>query len=328
VGEKLKPTGGEEKRRAILLANMGGARSAGELKEFLFNMFKDKRIVSSPIRFLLAPLISQLRYKNVWENYKKIGGSRIYSLTEELAKEMEELSGRPVLIGMRYTQPYLPEVLKELDEVTILPLYPHYSVTTYGSTIDGIKEAFQGGWRGSCYLVPPYFDDPYYNRSIADHILNNLPKESKEYHLIFSAHGLPEKLVKRENDPYPTQVEKQVEILKGLIGNRVKSVSLAYQSRFGIGKWLTPYLNEELEKMTGKKVVIYPISFIIDNSETDLELNIEYRHLARRVGLEEYKVIPAPNRCISHTLLQLVERFENHHRQEFENTLSKWLNSR
>jgi ferrochelatase len=266
---------------------MGGARSEEELKEFLFNMFMDKRIISSPIRYLLAPLISNLRYKRVWKNYALIGGSRIYTLTQKLAKEMEKENIK-VNFAMRYTSPKLKDIIHKYQEVIFLPLYPHYSFTTYQSSIDDLQNS---GFSGKISIVRPFYKDKRFNEIIKELILKEI-ENPKEWNLIFSAHGLPQKMIKK-GDKYYEHVKEHVEILKSILPE-FKSISLAFQSRFGFSKWLEPYLDNELQKFKNQNVVIYPISFMIDNSETDLELKIEYKHLADELNIN-YKVISAPN---------------------------------
>jgi ferrochelatase len=268
---------------------MGGARSPEELKEFLYNMFKDKRIISSPIRHILAPLISNLRYKKVWENYESIGGSRIYDLTAKLCENMKKHTDTDVIYAMRYTKPHLKDVIGKYNEVTLIPLYPHYSFTTYESSLDELKET---KYKGKVNIVKPFFEDERFNEIIIENILNSV-KNPDEWHLIFSAHGLPKKMIER-GDKYQSHIEKHVNLLKEKLLN-FKSVNLAYQSRFGFAEWLKPYLHEELEKYKNEKVLIYPISFMIDNSETDLELKVEYKHLADAIGIKEYKVVECPN---------------------------------
>ena len=270
----------------IILHNMGGARSDKELKEFLFNMFMDKRIISSPIRYFLAPLISNLRYKKVWKNYEKIGGSRIYKITENLAKKVERLSGIETKYAFRYTKPNIKDVADD-KEIILVPLYPHYSFTTYESSIDELKES-----KINAKVIKPFYKHPKYNEIIKENILNSIDNP-KEWNLIFSAHGLPEKIIKK-GDTYQKEVKEHVDILKNMLPE-FKSVSLAFQSRFGFSEWLKPYLDKELTKYKNEKVLIYPISFVIDNSETDLELKIEYGHLANEIGIKNYKVVECPN---------------------------------
>jgi len=274
--------------RAIILHNMGGARSEKELKEFLYNMFKDKRIISSPIRHILAPLISNLRYKKVWQNYKSIGGSRLHEITNSLCEKMKD-EKNDVIFAMRYTNPYLKDLIHKYDEIVFLPMYPHYSFSTYESSLDDLK---QSGFKGKVKIIKPFYKKKEFNDIIKENILNSV-KNPNEWHLIFSAHGLPKKMIEK-GDTYEKEVNEHVEILKSILPE-FKSISLAFQSRFGNSEWLKPYLDEKLKEYKNEKVLIYPISFMIDNSETDLELKVEYKHLADEIGIKEYKVVECPN---------------------------------
>jgi ferrochelatase len=252
-------------------------------------MFKDKRIINSPLRHILAPLISNTRYKKVWKNYESIGGSRIYDLTEKLCEKMKLFAGTDVVYAMRYTKPKLKDIIHRYEEVTLLPLYPHYSFTTYESSLDELKEI---KYKGRINIVKPFFENKKFNEIIKENILSSV-QNPEEWHLIFSAHGLPQKIIKN-GDRYSSDIEKHVQILKQTLPH-FKSVNLAYQSRFGFSEWLKPYLHKELEKYKNENVLIYPISFMIDNSETDLELKVEYKHLADEIGIKEYRVAECPN---------------------------------
>ncbi len=287
----------------IVLHNMGGARSEKELKEFLYNMFMDKRIISSPIRFILAPLISNLRYKKVWKNYEKIGGSRIYKITENLAKKMRKLSNKEVVYAFRYTKPHLKDIVKN-EEIIFLPLYPHYSFSTYESSLDELKEN-----KIRAKIIKPFYKNPKFNEILKENILNSI-NNPKKWNLIFSAHGLPKKMIEN-GDLYEQQIKEHIEILKKLLPE-FKSISLAFQSRFGPGEWLKPYLHEYLENFKNENVLIYPISFMIDNSETDLELKVEYKEVAKHIGIKNYKVVECPNGSdkVAKFLLELIKQTE------------------
>ncbi len=288
----------------IILHNMGGARTKKELKEFLYNMFMDKRIINSPLRYFLAPLISNLRYKKVWKNYEKIGGSRIYDITENLAKKIEKLSNIKTKYAFRYTKPHIKDVI-ENEEIILLPLYPHYSFTTYESSLDELKEN-----NIKAKIIKPFYKHSKFNEIIKENILNSIETPQK-WHLIFSAHGIPKKFIKK-GDLYENQIKEHIETLKKLLP-QFKSVSLAFQSRFGFNEWLKPYLHEYLQNFKNENVLIYPISFMIDNSETDLELKIEYAHLAKKIGIKNYKVVECPNDSekIAKFLTELINESSN-----------------
>ncbi len=283
--------------KGILLLNMGGARSEEELRTFLFNMFSDKHIIRSPLRYLLAPLISTLRYKKTWRKYELIGGSRIYEHTERLVAKLQRRSGEAVFPVMRYTAPLVADLLAErkFDELILVPLYPHYSSTTTQSSVEDVYRGLKShGQSPKVREVGPYFDDPLFNASIIERIREQYQDSS--YHLLFSAHGLPQKIA--AHDPYEGQVKAHVALLKALLptaGLGFKEIHLAYQSKVGPMRWLEPSLDTTLQGLAGEKVIVYPLSFTIDNSETDLELAIEYKELALAIGLKDYRVCQVQN---------------------------------
>jgi len=283
--------------KGILLLNMGGARSAQELRSFLFNMFSDRRIIGSPVRYLLAPILSSLRYKKVWQKYELIGGSTIYQHTEKLVDALRQRTGTAVFPVMRYTSPQAEDLFRQqqFDELILVPLYPHYSSTTTQSSVEDVYRGLaKFGQRPVVREIGPYYDDSRFNATIIERIREQY--EDSGFHLIFSAHGLPQKIA--ACDPYAGQIEKHVALLQALLpeaGLHFKGVHLAYQSRVGPMRWLEPSLHDVLQGLAGEKVIVYPLSFTIDNSETDLELAIEYKELARTLGLGDYRVCRVQN---------------------------------
>ena len=283
--------------KGILLLNMGGARSEQELRSFLFNMFSDRHIIHSPVRYLLAPLISTLRYKKTWRKYELTGGSRLHEHTGRLVTKLHQKTGEAVFPVMRYTQPLAADLFAEqqFDQLVLVPLYPHYSSTTTRSSLEDVYRALKShGQRPEVREIAPYFNDPLFNASIIDRIREQY--QDSNYHLVFSAHGLPQKIA--AHDPYERQINEHVAILKALLpeaGLDFKGFHLAYQSKVGPMRWLEPSLETTLKGLTGEKVIVYPLSFTIDNSETDLELAIEYRELAQTIGLLDYLVCQVQN---------------------------------
>ncbi len=262
--------------KALVLLNMGGARNKEELELFLRNMFNDKHILtvkSDLLRSMIASIIVYMRKDSAWENYELIGGkSPINELTDQLvAKLQDKLPEVFVTQAMRYTPPFASQCIKQLEEknikdIILLPLYPQYSTTTTQSSllefIDEANEQF------NMIAVEPFYK-------------NNLPQKIVD-----------------AGDTYQEEVEEHVKILTNKLvdyGIEFNSVNLAYQSKVGPMKWIDPSLDESLKDFKDKKVIIYPISFIIDNSETFFELDIEYREIAQELGIKEYQVCKCPN---------------------------------
>lgn len=295
---------GKECKKALVLLNMGGARNKDELKMFLTNMFNDKNILtikSDFFRSLLASFIVKMRTDKAWENYKLIGDqSPINPLTEKLVSKLNGiLEDIYVTQVMRYTPPFASETIeelkrKEIKDVILFPLYPQYSTTTTKSSVEDFIQ--YAGDSFNIETIGPFYKNEKFNDAIIDTIKSTVENYG-EYNLIFSAHGLPQKIVDK-GDPYEKQVNEHVEILSQMLNKKgivFKSISLAYQSKVGPMKWLEPSLDDTLIKFKDQKVLIYPIAFIIDNSETDFELSIEYKELANEIGVLDYKVCKCVN---------------------------------
>lgn len=290
--------------KALVLLNMGGARNKDELKMFLTNMFNDKNILtvkSNLLRLIIAKFIVSSRLNSAWKNYEEIGNqSPINPLTEKLVDRLnDEFEDICVYQAMRYTPPFASEVVKDLElkgikDVVLLPLYPQYSTTTTKSSVEDFQEAAKDKF--NIEVIEPYYQNKVFNEALIDTIKNTV-ENPNEYNLIFSAHGLPQKIVDA-GDPYEKHVNEHVKILSDILkeqGVEFKSISLAYQSKVGPMKWLEPALDKELEKYKDQKVLIYPIAFIVDNSETDFELSIEYKEEADKIGIADYKVCKCLN---------------------------------
>ena len=292
-------------QRVILLMNMGGPNNLDEVELFLKNMFNDKRIIAAPkpIRMLIAKLITWKRKDEARSNYEALGGkSPIVGYTQELVRSLEKKVDASVHMVMRYTPPFAEEVLKNLkeaDEIYALPLYPHFSSTTTLSSMDDLYLATQKhGITAPVRTVEKYYDDPHYNRAIVERISQALGDDDPSgFELVFSAHGLPQKVIDR-GDLYQRHIRCNVyHARKALLraGIHFHKTHLAYQSRLGPMEWIRPYLDDKLKSLSKKKVIVYPIAFTVDNSETEFELEVEYKEIADALGFEVYRVAKAPN---------------------------------
>jgi ferrochelatase len=292
-------------KRAILLLNMGGPNHLGEVKTFLTNMFNDKRIIPAPkpIRALIGWLITSRRHKEASKNYALLGGkSPIVAHTRRVVETLQKEVDADVHYIMRYTPPYTSEVLEQLrdyDELYALPLYPHYSSTTTLSSFDALlEEAERLGLTGKIKMIDQYYNHTCYIASIVHRITEALGEDNPDdFELIFSAHGLPQKIIDR-GDSYQRHIRYNLYHARKALddaGIHFHKTHLAYQSRLGPMEWIRPYLEDKLASLSKKKVIIYPIAFTIDNSETEFELDIEYREKADHLGIEDYRVAKAPN---------------------------------
>lgn len=306
-------------KRALILLNMGGPNNLDEVKVFLKNMFTDPYILqirNSFLRNILATIITTIRTPKAKENYALIGGSSpIVSITQKLCNRMKILQEQEYFtdidFAMRYTPPFAKDVLKKyinFDEIVLLPLYPHHSRTTITSSVEDAKKALtQLGFNGKIYTVKHFYESEQYNSILIQTIKEALEQEnSKDIRLIISAHSLPQKVI-NSGDLYEMHVVSHSKAIAKhckKAGLDFASIELAYQSRLGPVKWLEPSLFKALFKngfiIDGKvknlkKVVILPISFCIDNSETIFELKEEYKNTAIDFKYEFYNVARCPN---------------------------------
>lgn len=291
--------------KALLLLNMGGPNNLDEVEVFLTNMFNDRRIIAAPkpIRKMIAWLITSRRLKESKHNYSMIGGkSPIGEYTRRVVKELSQHIDADVHYVMRYTPPFSDEVLRSVaahDEIYALPLYPHFSSTTTLSSFDALfDEAEKLGISHKIKTLESYYSEPSYIASIVERIKEALGGEDpSEYELIFSAHGLPKKIIEK-GDLYQRHIRYNVYHARRALdeaGVFFHKTHLAYQSRLGPMEWIRPYLEDKLSTLKKKKVILFPIAFTIDNSETECELEIEYREKAQKFGFETYRVAKAPN---------------------------------
>ena len=295
-------------RKAIILFNLGGPDKLESVEPFLFNLFNDPAIISIPsiFRYPLAKFISKRRAPIAKNIYKEIGNkSPILELTHNQAKSLENnLSAKGnfrCFVVMRCWHPRASDVIKKVkeynpEEIILLPLYPQYSASTSGSSINEWnnlckKENYQVKTKTICCY-------PTENNFIESHIL--LIKKTiqtiknNNFKLIFSAHGLPESKIKK-GDPYQWHVEETVKEIINKLRNKDLDYVISYQSKIGPMKWIGPSTNKEIVKYSKEKkgIVVVPVAFVSEHSETLVELDIEYKKLAEKNGCSFYKRVPA-----------------------------------
>lgn len=306
----------EKERIGVVLLQLGGPDSLESVEPFLYNLFCDPDIIDLPLAFLfrkpLARLISRRRAPKVQQLYTQIGKkSPILKLTllqaRALERELQPRSNAKVYVGMRYWHPLTDAVVDDLyrdkvDRAILLPLYPQYSKTTTGSSVNEWNRV--AARRGLNHLdvevVEEYCEHPLYIKALVHNIntaLNRIPvADRSKVHLVFSAHGTPMKLVK-EGDPYQQQI---VRTYNAVISEGRFNLPhhLCYQSRVGPEKWLEPSLNATIEQLARDRVshvIVVPVAFVSDHSETLWEINIEARQEAKHLGIKHFDMSPALN---------------------------------
>lgn len=290
------------KKTAVVLLNLGGPSSEDEIYPFLFSLFYDPAILSlpNPFRYLLAKFIARRRLPKARCIYAPLGGrSPLLANTLHQAKAVEECLGKGyrVFVAMRHAPPFVSDVFKQVqayapDEIVLCPLTPQYSTTTTGS--------FFKAWEKEAHFTPiptkvisfyptlPGFIEalkeltlPYYQEALK----RGTPQ------VLLTAHGLPEKIIKK-GDPYQRHIEATAEKLREALS--LPEAPLCYQSRVGPLRWIGPSLEEEICKAANAKrpLVVVPISFVSEHSETLVELDILMRDFALKKGCPHYGRVP------------------------------------
>lgn len=297
-------------KEAVVLLNMGGPNNLDEVEMFLKNMFADKNILtmkSAALRKMIGGLIVFNRTESSQEIYRKLGGkSPIVGHTQKLVAKLQKKLGAEVIVdfAMRYTPPFASEVIEHLnktdvEKIYLIPLYPQQSTTTTKSSLEDFEEAYhKAGGDAHLVEIKHFFENESYNKSVIANIKESVGDDDyRDFDLIFSAHGLPQKIV-NAGDVYQKHVEKHVAILNKLLDKEemgFHETHLAYQSKVGPMEWLKPSLDEKLNVVRNRGVIIVPVAFTIDNSETDFELEVEYREIAEKLGFKEYRVVRCAN---------------------------------
>jgi protoporphyrin/coproporphyrin ferrochelatase len=296
-------------KKAVILFNLGGPDKLENVEPFLFNLFNDPAILNLPtfLRYPLAKLISNRRAPVAKKIYAELGGSSpILKLTKEQSDALEiklnqtqEEDEYKCFIIMRCWNPRAKDVIKDIqlygpDEVVLMPLYPQYSAATSGSSIKEWKDVCKkNNYHVKTSTICCYPTDQNFINAHTKEIIKKI-KDLKNFKLIFSAHGLPEKNIKK-GDPYQWQVEQSVKKIVESLNDENLDWILSYQSRVGPLKWIGPSTETIIieNSKVGKHIVLVPIAFVSEHSETLVELDIEYKEIADTNGCKNYTRVPA-----------------------------------
>jgi protoporphyrin/coproporphyrin ferrochelatase len=294
------------RRVGVVLFQLGGPDTLAAIEPFLYNLFCDPDIIDFPFarigRKPLAKLISTTRASKVQHHYATIGGgSPIRRFTERQARALEaELAIQGVnarcFVAMRYWHPFTSEAIAQLqaahcDEVVLLPLYPQYSSTTTGSSLNEWRRLYRGDV--SVRNVGPFYRHPKYLDAVMEKIEEALARfpVPERAEIVFSAHSVPMSVISR-GDPYQRQIEETVRLLMER-GGWLNRHRLCYQSKVGASKWLQPSLDRTLQDLAAAKareVCVVPVAFVSDHVETLGEIDHEAREKARRLGITQFEM--------------------------------------
>jgi len=296
-------------RTGVVLFNLGGPDSLEAVQPFLKNLFSDPAIirVPGPIRWLLARLISRRRAAVARNIYARIGGrSPLREQTEAQAAALEEalsdISPVKVVVAMRYWHPFAEEAARTLakfqpDRIVLLPLYPQFSTTTTASSMLDWRLAADKTGLGhvTTHTVCCYPQNSGFVEAQSALVLPALKAAAAQGRprILFSAHGLPKRVVD-DGDPYPELVRRSADAILARLGSPVPDHVVCYQSRVGPLEWIGPSTDTEIDRAGRDRVpvVVVPLAFVSEHSETLVELDIEYAERAHHAGVPGYHRVP------------------------------------
>jgi len=306
------------KKIGVVLFQLGGPDSLDAVEPFLYNLFSDPDIIDFPGARLARPMLARLmaasRAKKVQKGYAALGGkSPLVEWTLRQGRALERVLRQSldggldvrVVVAMRYWHPFTEEAIVELveaqvSELVLLPLYPQYSKTTTGSSMNEWNRQIPGSplARVPSRLIDSYHDHPVYIGSLVELVNATLARfpDPRAVRLVFSAHGVPTAVIDA-GDPYQKQVEETSRLVLDR-GQWELPHTVCYQSRVGSGRWLQPSIHEIIPRLGTEgcqSVLVVPISFVSDHIETLHEIDAEVREEAAQAGIERFELMPGLN---------------------------------
>lgn len=282
----------------ILLLNLGGPEKPDDVEPFLYNLFSDRQIIRLGPAFLqktIAQFIARRRAPQSSANYNKIGGgSPIRRITDQQAHALEKLLSNKgnfmVRSCMRYWHPFAAEAVRDMinggvKQIVALPLYPHYSIATTGSSMTDLQKTLLKHPSLSITKIRSWPDQSSYIQCLAKRISEGIALfDGEDVQVVYSAHSLPKKFI-ADGDPYVDETMITIKAVEQVTGQKGQ---LCFQSRSGPVEWLepsTPDMLRQLAQKGCKNILMVPISFVSDHVETLYEIDMLYRDMARELGI-------------------------------------------
>lgn len=294
---------------SIVLLNMGGPKSQDEIRPFLYNLFADPELIRlptlmKPLQKPLAWLIAKMRTQKTAKMYEQIGGgSPIVSITESLAEKLETELAAKSTVAMRYNNPRAQDALQKIrnkQHIILFSQYPHYAESTSESSIRDFHRqlALLNDYKPKITEIKEWGTEPEYIDWWVKGLQKALAKvaDNSNVHVIFSAHGLPERYIK-QGEKYPERLKASMNRIISHIDLPLKHY-LAFQSKNGPLPWTQPYTNElllEIAKIEPSAVIIVPLGFVTDHVETLYEIDILFKQLALTAGIPQFIRVDVPN---------------------------------
>ncbi len=286
-------------KTGVVLLNMGGPERLSDVRSFLYNLFSDRDIIRlgpAPLQKPIAWFIAKKRAPKSQKLYQQIGGgsplTRITeSQAEALAKRLDDAGDYVVTVAMRYWQPFADKAIAKLKaenvgKIILLPLYPHYSKATSGSSLKDYTTKLENDTTFSPEIVTvnEWPEQPQYIQCLADKVREGLSRfDTNEVKVLYSAHSLPVSFIE-QGDPYVEHLNKTIAAIEKLTNI---TGTLCYQSRSGPVEWLSPATSDTIEQLAKsgvKNILVLPISFVSDHVETLYEIDIMFKEEAKALG--------------------------------------------
>ncbi len=293
---------------AVLLSNYGGPEGPADCEPYLRNIFMDADLI--PIPSLVRPLVARFAAKRraplLRHTYEAMGCySPILEQTRAQADALQQAlgGGFRCYVGMRYFRPFIADACREIaanghEKIIHLPLYPHECRSTTGSSLKEAARALKRiGWNGAQAEVRSFWERPEYLDALEGSVREAVEGSPREAALLFAAHGLPKSVAK--GDPYKSAVEATARAVSKKLGRELRlseearesagaPAALAWQSKVGPMRWLEPSVESVIRAYAQGKVrhvIVVPLSFVSEHSETLYELDILYRALSVNLGV-------------------------------------------
>jgi ferrochelatase len=319
------------KKRAVLLVNLGSpdSPSVPDVRKYLREFLMDGRVIDAPwpIRFGIVhfailpkrPIESAKAYRGIWTD----AGSPLILTSKAVREKLQARVSCRVELAMRYQNPSIDSAVNELaydevDEILLIPLFPHYAMSSFETAVIRVKEVVTKlAPQMNVMVQPPYYNRPDYISALAAGAEPFLARGFD--HLLFSYHGIPERHL-RKSDPtkchclkvencceipspahatcYRAQCFQTTKLLAEKLGISKEKYSIAFQSRLGRDPWLTPYTDQELERLAKagvKKLQVICPAFVSDCLETIEEIGERGRETFLHAGGKEFTMIPCLN---------------------------------
>ena len=318
--------------KGFLLINLGSPDSTSipDVKKYLDEFLMDKRVIGKSYWFrwfLVKIIILNTRPRKSAKAYKKIWwkeGSPLIVLSQRLFKKIKKLIKIPIALAMRYGSISIVKGLKELNdygvkEVVVLPLYPHYAMSSYETVVEKVKKEVKLNFPSlKLKIIKPFYKNKNYIKLLSNKIKETISKIEYD-HILFSYHGIPVSHLKI-SDPtnkhcykiknccsvssqahetcYKHQVLETTELIVKELNIDKDKYSNAFQSRLPNEAWLKPYTDNELERLAKKGIknlVIVTPAFVTDCLETLEEIAMEGKEEFLEAGGENYHYVPCLN---------------------------------